>query len=432
MPQMIRGADVGIEPRIISVEPISGQIGSLVTILGSNFGSSRDGSGVFFSWDAESSSSTPAEASGPGSVEATEIEFGYELWNEREIRVRIPDGAISGNLVVSTPRGTSPPVFFDVTGKPGTKIYRDKRSYAISYAVNIRVQEASGPNTLYLWLPRPVSSASQRNVQPLSRSMEPFVDMHRGTSLFQLNNLEANTNTGITLSYLVEVYSVETGIRPQSVRQSADSTVTAAYTLPSRLIPSDNPGLKAAAAAVIGREQNPYLKAQKIYEWLITEGGIQREPLQGGAIEALENKQADPYMAALLFCALARAAGVPALPVSGVLIDRNRSAFRHYWAEFWIDGFGWIPLDPALGAGAAPPSFSLRPDRASYYFGNMDNQRLSFSRGQTLLSQMDPRGRAAVRDRDYALQTLWEEAVGGLESYSSLWSDVTINGVYVQ
>jgi transglutaminase-like putative cysteine protease len=118
--------------------------------------------------------------------------------------------------------------------------------------------------------------------------------------------------------------------------------------------------------------------------------------------------------------------------VAGVLVNRSRQTIRHYWAEFWIDGFGWVPLDPALGAGAAPALFNLRPDAGAYYFGSLDNQRITFSRGQTILSQMDPRGRAAVHPRNYALQTLWEEAAGGLESYSSLWGDVTITGMYVQ
>jgi hypothetical protein len=45
---------------------------------------------------------------------------------------------------------------------------------------------------------------------------------------------------------------------------------------------------------------------------------------------------------------------------------------------------------------------------------------------------MDPRGRTAARNRDFALQNLWEEAVGGLEAYSSLWGDITITGVYAQ
>jgi hypothetical protein len=89
-------------------------------------------------------------------------------------------------------------------------------------------------------------------------------------------------------------------------------------------------------------------------------------------------------------------------------------------------------VDPSLGKGAAPPSFVLRADRANYYFGSLDNQRVSFSRDFTALSQMAPRSRVSTREKDYALQSLWEEAAGGLESYSSFWSDVTVTGVYYQ
>jgi hypothetical protein len=89
-------------------------------------------------------------------------------------------------------------------------------------------------------------------------------------------------------------------------------------------------------------------------------------------------------------------------------------------------------VDPCFGAGAAPPEFSLRNGYDAFYFGNMDNQRIAFSRGQTVLSRMDSRGRTATRKRDYSFQTIWEEAAGGLESWSSFWSDVTITGVYIQ
>jgi transglutaminase-like putative cysteine protease len=436
IPEPVQDPELGINPRISSVEPNSGSIGALITIQGSNFGSSREGSGVFFSWDAETSPSAPAEIRFPNSVEVFEADFGYELWSEREIQVRIPDGAISGNLEVRTPRGSSGPVFFDITGKPGTKTFKDKRSYTISYAVDIQVRDASVPNTLYLWVPQPLISASQRKALLLSRSTDPLVENYRKTTLFQLNNMPVRTGTGITLSYQVDVYTMETAIRVQSIKQDSGSPIAAAYTLPAPLIPSDDPGIKAKTIALVGRERNPYIKAQKIYEWLINSGEIRIELssglFSGGAVEALETKRADSYMAALLFCAMARAAGIPALPVSGILVDRFRSTSRHYWVEFWLDGFGWVPLDPALGAGAAPASFNLREDRGRYYFGNMDNQRIAFSRGQTSLSQMDPRGRVTARNRDYALQNLWEEAVGGLESYSSLWSDVTITGMYAQ
>jgi hypothetical protein len=148
--------------------------------------------------------------------------------------------------------------------------------------------------------------------------------------------------------------------------------------------------------------------------------------------ECLEESRCDNYTAALLFCSLARAAGIPAIPVAGVLVNQDLSTGRHYWAEFWIDGFGWIPVDPALGAGAVPSAFNLNEGYATYYFGNIDNRRIAFSRGEIGVSRMDPRGRISVRSRDYALQDLWEEASGGLDSYSSLWSDIIITGMYTQ
>jgi hypothetical protein len=249
-----------------------------------------------------------------------------------------------------------------------------------------------------------------------------------------MQDLPSGAGAGVTLSYLVEVYAVETDIPTNysivSGTRAGSSPIAAAYTAPSPQIPSDDPRIKERSAAIVGREQNPYTKARRIYNYLLAEGGIRRDALSDGPLESLEGKKADPYTAALLFCAMARAAGIPAIPVSGVLLDRNQMFTRHYWAEFWVDGFGWIPVDPALGAGAAPPSFVLRTDNAAYYFGSLDNRRIIFSRGFTILSRMESRGRVAIRERDYALQNLWEEAVGDLESYSSLWSDVTINGVY--
>jgi transglutaminase-like putative cysteine protease len=442
MPQTVREEHTGIGPQIAEVAPQTGSIGSVITIRGSGFGGSRAGGGVFFAWDAEFSPAAPAETHSPGEVEVSETDFGYELWTEREIRVRVPDGAVSGNLKVRAPRGDAKPVFFDVAGRPGTKTFKDKRTYALSYFVDIEVAKAEGTNNLYLWLPRPAVSSSQRNVRLLSRNVEPFIEDYRGTSLFQMKDLQSGAAEAITLSYLVEVYAVETAVRANSLpSRSGAAPVLPAYTAPDELIPSADARVRELAASVTGREQNPYLKARRIYDYLLNEMTIQWAGSNGSFQEApsaktlplvIEEKRADPYMAALLFCALSRASGVPAIPVSGVLIDRNRASRNHYWAEFWVDGLGWIPVDPALGGGAAPPSFVLRADRANYYFGNLDNQRLSFSRGFTSLSQMDPRSRVLEREQDYALQSLWEEAAGDLESYSSFWSDVIINGVYYQ
>ncbi|MDR2785662.1 MAG: IPT/TIG domain-containing protein [Treponema sp.] len=432
IPAPVTGIEAETRSQISSIEPKSAAIGSLITIRGHNFGAFREGSAVFFAWGAEQSPAAPAEASGPLSVPVFENDFGYDAWGERELRLRVPDGAISGNLEIRTAQGNSRGEYFEVTEKPGSKLYRDKRSYVISYGVDIRVADASAPNTLYIALPRPAVSASQRLGELVSGKTDPFVENYRGVSLYKLNELGSNTGTEIAVSYLAEVYVVETNVNIARIKSGRPSILETAYTQPSPLVPSADPLITRQAAAIVGREQNPYRKARLVYNWLLREGNIRAENRQTSILTALVRKQTDPYQAAMLFCALSRAAGVAALPQAGVLVDRSRATTPHYWAEFWIEGFGWIPVDPALGAGAAPPTFNLRPDAAEYYFGSLDNQRICFSRGETTLSQMESQSRITVRDRSYALQNLWEEAAGELVSYSSLWSDIMISGIYAQ
>jgi len=442
VPRPVEGEELGLQPRITSVTPPSGAPGSLITIAGSNFGVSRENSlqtasGIFLSWDFDSGAYNPYAVREPEFVEVSEIELGYESWNSREIRFRIPDGAVSGNIEVRTPHGRSRPVFFDVTGKPGTKTISEKRSYTVTYSVDIKVLEATRPNTLYLWMPKPVTSPSQRNVSLISRNMDPFIENYRGTGLYKLDNLSSGTGQSINLSYSVEVYSVQTAVRYQSIRRET-SALSAMHTQSSEMLPSDNQTIRAAVNSIIGREQNPYLRARVLYDWIITNIDIAKIPARG-VITAFEQRQADPCAAALLYTTMARAAGIPCVPAAGVLIDRNLQTTHHYWAEFWIDGFGWVPVDPVMGSGAVriesasvqSPSVS-ETDYANYYFGNIDNQRITFSRGELVLSQMEARGRIVSRAPSYSTQNIWEEATGGLESYSSLWGDIIISGIYIQ
>jgi len=433
VPRPVEGEDFWLEPKVTSVSPQTGAPGVLITIAGSNFGASHENGGVFFSWDYETPPFNPFVVKEAEFIEVSETELGYEYWSAREIRVRLPDGAVSGNMEIRTPNGNSRPVYFDVSGKPGNKNFTDKRRYTINYSVDVRIQEASRPNTLYLWIPKPIGSPSQRNVSLLSRSMEPFVENYRGVSLYKLDNLGVGSNHTINLSFNVEVYAQETGIRAANIKQN-QTPLMSSYIQSTALIPSNHQLILSTVNAIVGREQNPYVKAKLIYDWIIANIKID-ETMPASAnnvVSALEHKQADAYNAALLYTALLRATKLPCIPVAGVLINRNRQTLRHYWAEFWIDGFGWLPVDPAMGAGAVPESFITKQDLANYYFGNIDSQRIAFSRGEVTLSQMESRGKLVSHPQSYSLQNIWEESTGGLESYSSLWGDITISGVYVQ
>jgi len=441
VPRPVDGEDLGLSPKILSISPQTGAPGTIITITGNNFGVSQEGSltsalnggGVFFSWDYKPSSVNPYVVKEPEYIEVSETEFGYVSWNTREIQIRVPDGAVSGNIEVRTPHGKSRPVSFEMSGRPGVKNLTDKRSYTVSYSVDIRVLEATRPNTLYLWIPMPVTSPAQRNVTLVSRNMEPFLGNYKGVILYKLENLGAGASQPVNLSFNVDVYSIETEINPQSVRQE-NTPLSAAYTQGSALIPAAIPQVKTTVNNVTGKEQNPYIKARLLYNWILENIQITGTPIpnSGNIAAAIEEKRADTYTAALLYTAMARAASIPCIPAAGVLIDRYGQTIRHYWAEFWIDDFGWIPVDPAMGAGAVSASQSSRENAADFYFGNMDNQRITFSRGEVVLSQMESHGRPVFHTQSYSFQNLWEEASGGLDSYTSLWGDVTISGVYVQ
>ncbi|MCL2209278.1 MAG: IPT/TIG domain-containing protein [Treponema sp.] len=431
VPRPVEGEELGFNPRITSVTPQAGPPGTIITITGSNFGGSSEGGGVYFSWDYESRIN-PYLVKEPEFIEVSETELGYISWTTREIQVRLPDGAVSGNVEVRTPNGRSHPVYFNITGKPGNKIFTEKRSYTISYSIDIRVLHATKPNTLYLWIPKPVTSSSQRNVSMIFRNMEPFIENHRGVSLFKLDGLETDTNYSVSFSFSADIYSVETQISPQSVNNEPNA-ISTLYTQNSDIVPVNNPMIRETVNSIIGREQNPYNKARLIYNWMLKNIQVfEVIPYSENIARAIELKSADPYTTALLYTAMARAAGVPCIPVAGVLINHNLKTFRHYWSEIWINDFGWMPVDPSLGAGFTVENFTNREDPAAFYFGNIDNQRIAFSRGELQLAQMESRGRLVSVNQSYSLQNIWEEASGGLDSYTSLWGDIIISGIYVQ
>ena len=176
-------------PYISSISAESGPIGSLLVITGLNFGANRDNGSVNFGWSPEGSGTGPDDRAEGSWVWNADVDLGYELWSDKEIRVRVPDGATSGGIVVAAGTGRSNAVFFEVSDLPGLKRYKDRRSYSISYTVNLTKAKASGPNELYLWVPRPVMSASQRISRILSQEPAPFVPDYRGASLYLFKDL---------------------------------------------------------------------------------------------------------------------------------------------------------------------------------------------------------------------------------------------------
>ncbi len=68
-----------------------------------------------------------------------------------------------------------------------------------------------------------------------------------------------------------------------------------------------------------------------------------------GAARAVREREGDCDEHADLLIALLRAVMVPARRVVGHVYRRNSEPEPHAWAEVYLEGRGWIPVDPALG-----------------------------------------------------------------------------------
>jgi len=420
-------------PFAASLSPEAGQIGSLVVLTGLDFGANRESSSVLFAWTAENEGGPlSGDQAVPQAVSPSDEDLGYELWSDKEIRVRVPDGAVSGPVYVVTGKGRSNAAFFRVSEGPGVKRYSSRGSYSLSELVSVTKVKASGANELYLWAPLPAASSSQRLVRVLEQEPRPMVPDYRGTALFRFANLATGKSLSVRQSFLVQVFAVEASVDAQAVAvPSRDPpALVAAYTAADVLVPAAAPEVKDIVKKAAGTERGTWKAARLVWDWLMKNLSWTDRHEHERALDSLKDRSADSYSYALVACALLRSAGIPALPVAGYLVDPTRKAVRHYWLEAYVYGLGWVPLDPILASGASPGGLRPAWEDRSRYFGGVDGRRVAFSRGLTVLAPMASGGRRASKERRWSFQSFYEEASGALDAYSSFWGDVEVTGMY--
>ncbi len=421
-------------PFIDSLEADSGNVGDLISIHGKNFGHTRHNSVVLFTGTQNTvyGQNAAKEMILAGS-ECSESDFDYEFWSDRELRIRIPDAADTGNVVIITDAGMSNPVPFRLKNKYGTKTYTDTRTYQLVSEVEIADFLAETPNTFFLQMPFPQKTETQRTVTISSVQPEPFVPAYQGASIYRFYNVESGSKIQIRQEYSVSRSRVETNVNVASLRTAGRNNplLYAAYTESDDFLPADNAVIKRTCRQIIGSETNPYIKAKRIYTFLTSEIKVRESrTIDAGMsiITALEEKNGGAYDLALLFCTLARAADIPAVPTAGLLVDSEQKAVMHWWAEFYVNGFGWVPVDPALASGV--PFDTGVADKGRWYFGNLDAYHIAFSRGYQTQAPMLPNGKTTEKVRSYAFRSIWEESTSNISGYSALWRIPKITGVY--
>ncbi|MBQ0003964.1 MAG: IPT/TIG domain-containing protein [Treponema sp.] len=423
-------------------------VGQLLTINGKNFGSKKASSQVFFSTKKTEQQITenslnagnPLEE-GTEYIHASDIDFDYEYWSESEIKVYVPDGAFTGYVYVENENGQSVKHPLTVLQRAGVKNYGTKNSYLVQVSADVKEIKGTKDSVLSLRLPLPQTTGDQPAVVLTESDPKPLLENYDNTSVFQIvmdktgkNSYAQLEKIRLSQNHVITVRSVETWIDIDNVAIPKDRSrmLYKTYTKADKLIPADTPELIKLLPSIIYQSINPYRQAKLIYEYMIANYKIEETPRKNdsNSLSMLTSKKGDAYDFAVLYAALLRTAGVPAKLMSGILIDADKLAKPHWWVNFYLDDFGWVPADPALGAGLEYNSFTAHSNPAKYYFGNLDAQHILFTQGFNTVKNAISNGKTVNIQKSYAAQSIWEEASSDITSYSSFWNTPAVLGVY--
>lgn len=107
-----------------------------------------------------------------------------------------------------------------------------------------------------------------------------------------------------------------------------------------------HPRIRTLARTILGPERGALRATEMLVQWVYQY--LAKVPIASlpNALETLDRGSGDCTEHAVLFTALARAAGLPTRLVAGTVYGVDAFLY-HAWAEVWLGR--WLPVDPALG-----------------------------------------------------------------------------------
>ena len=415
--------------------------GELLVIYGNNFGDSKNQSQVLFTMDCNNKISEAEYRNmvmlTENMIPASEDDFDYVSWSNTEITVHVPDGACSGVVVVDTGREKSDPKEFTVNTDAGRKEYLNKKIYLVQYTADIADVVTDDVTTITLRCPVPFSCPAQPNVEITEVLPEPILMNYQNNLIHQITKSRNNTPKSVfKQTFVLPVFEVRSNVNAAKIGnyKNTEKNLLSGALKADSLVPSEDVAVKELAAKICGKEKNPWNKAKLIYEYMCENLSIVAKVRNGDSdpLDLIKKGSGDAYDFAVIYTALLRVVEVPAYTDGGVLLNQDLQSQAHWWSEFYVDPVGWIPVDPALGAGLEFKQWTDSDiiDSKEYYFGNMDSHHILFSRGWSQLKPFSADSKIVQQPRSFALQSIWEEANKDTAKYSSYWSVPVVKGVY--
>ena len=235
-------------------------------------------------------------------------------------------------------------------------------------------------NIVAIYIGLPVVDAAQDNViieaiQSKATPNNVAFSLDGRTLWIEYINVEPGFEDEISITFTVDLYerrAALTSVKAYDTTSPLYQRHTVRPLYDGSAATDGNPDFKLLKAAKISTAMTPVDIARRIYHYL------HYELSYGRPARILEGEVAHCGTYADLFVRLCQAAGVPARRCAGFAFavsdddKQETSVSGHNWAEFYVEGSGWIPVDPTMG--------DKQDMRKAYYFGAVDNAPLFVSK----------------------------------------------------
>ena len=238
-----------------------------------------------------------------------------------------------------------------------------------------------------LWLPFPTSDAHQiiddmriNSPYPIRITREP----EYGNAILYIEaNVPLKTSAfSVQMQFTVlrKEYMSE-----ESASQELNKRLRQRLLQPDQLVPITGPIVQLSAQTTQGK-QSPAAKSRAIYDFVTQTMIYDKSGVgwgRGDALYACDAKRGNCTDFHSLIIGMARAANIPSLFEIGFPIPKDKSAGEiggyHCWAELYVDGKSWIPVDSSEA--------SKYPETFDYFYGNLCENRVQFTKGRDLVLQ---------------------------------------------
>ena len=261
----------------------------------------------------------------------------------------------------------------------------------IDFQLSIARSELPKTGTVRIWWPAPINTDSQSDVQFISLEPSKYIvrssdlDADIGIVYFEIpvDALKEDLRVRSQVRYLhsQQRFSVD----PANVGQyDKDSPLYKEYTRSygDTLI---TPEIEAKAREIVGSETNPYLAAQLIYDYVVNHIDYSFTPheslqvlSQAESVFVHTHRFGDCGAQSMYFSAMCRSLGIPARTCGGYQMLGGYPG-THFWAEFYLPNYGWVPVDVTAAEFAyqvAGFSDAELQGFKSYFFAQQDPLRM--------------------------------------------------------